>query len=95
MVRLNMKHSQFILGLIIVTLIGCTNLIDENQPDSLLEPMVFMADVEVPEDNLVSKTLLGGDVSDAFRTILWEQGDEVYVSNGDNSSKFVSVTREK
>lgn len=95
MVRLNMKHSQFILGLIIVTLIGCTNLIDENQPDSLLEPMVFMADVEVPADNLVSKTQLGGDVSDVYRTILWEQGDEVYVSNGDNSSKFVSVTREK
>lgn len=90
-----MKHSQFILGLIIVTLIGCTNLIDENQPEPLLEPMVFIADVEVPADNLVSKTLLGGDVSDAYRTILWEQGDEVYVSNGDHSSKFVSVTREK
>lgn len=89
-----MKYSQYILALLMYTLLGCVNSIEENQPE-LLESMLFTAYVETPADNPMSKTVIGGDVSDTYRTILWEQGDEVYISNGDNSSKFVSVTREK
>lgn len=78
-----------------VTLLGCTNLIDENQPTSLLEPMVFTAVVETPADSLLSKTVMGGETSDEYRAVLWEYGDEVYVSNGTDASKFVSSTKEK
>ena len=79
-----------ILFITILTLAGCQ--LEENfeQFDDNAVPMTFYAGIELPEDHVDTKTILGGSTSDKYRKVLWETDDEVYVTNETYSSKFVN-----
>ncbi len=56
-----------------------------------IEEMSFVAAIEQPKDSSATKTLLGGNTSDASRQVLWCASDEICVAAGDKSSKFVNA----
>ena len=53
--------------------------------------MSFFAGIEMPTDSSLTKTILDGSPIDTFRNVLWEYQDEVYVTNGLQSSKFINT----
>ncbi len=48
----------------------------------------FEASIEAPTDSAGTRTLLGGQTGDSNRSVLWQYGDEVYVTTGSTSAKF-------
>lgn len=54
--------------------------------------MSFYAGIEIPTDSSMTKTTLDGTPSDAFRNVLWESQDKVYVTNGASCAQFVNQT---
>ena len=92
-----MKRYKYILFTLVVTIFGCQSEIDVNDMgDNTNEnfvPMSFYAGIEIPQDSSLTKTILDGTSSDALRNLLWEYQDEVYVTNGSQSSKFTNVSQ--
>lgn len=86
--------KRFILFISILSIISCqieetTQLVNEGAI-----PMTFYAGIEMPSDEVDTKTILGGAASDPYRSILWEYNDEVYVTNETSSSKFTNKAEE-
>lgn len=86
-----MKRYKSIL-LVLFSILGCQSEIEQeiNSNENAI-PMSFYAGIEIPKDSILTKTVLGGSPSDAFRNVLWEYQDEVYVTNGSQSSKFINT----
>lgn len=89
----NMKKHRLLALILAVSSVGCQEEIEVCVGDSCdLLPMSFYACIETPKDSVSTKTILGGTPSDLYRSVLWECQDEVYVTNGTSSSKFVNTT---
>lgn len=89
-----MKQYKFIL-LIMFSVIGCQYEIEQSIDTSEnAVPMSFFAGIEIQKDSIATRTILGGTSSDSYRSVLWNYQDEVYVTNGMRSSKFVNTTEE-
>ena len=87
-----MKRYKSILFVLFSTL-ACQSEIDQNEnTNGDTKPMSFYAGIEIPKDSILTKTVLDGSPSDIFRNILWEYQDEVYVTNGSLSSKFINTS---
>lgn len=81
------------ISLVLLAILGCQSEInrDDYTNDNVI-PMSFYASIEMPQDTCLTKTVLDGVPSDAFRNVLWECQDEVYVTTGTTSTKFVNTT---
>ena len=88
-----MKRVKIVF-ITLLTIVGCQ--LEENlqQIDDNAVPMTFYAGIEVPDDQVDTKTTLGGTPSDKYRKVLWETDDEVYVTNETFSSKFVNTAED-
>ena len=87
-----MKRYKSIL-LVLFSILACQNEIDQNEnTNEKAVPMSFYAGIEIPTDPSLTKTVLDGRPSDAFRNVLWEYQDEVYVTNGTSYAKFTNQT---
>lgn len=84
-----MKRYKSIL-LVLFSILACQSEIDQNENAI---PMSFYAGIEIPKDPILTKTVLDGSPSDAFRNVLWEYQDEVYVTNGSQSAKFINTSQ--
>lgn len=91
-----MKRYRYILFILFVIL-SCQSEIDDNDlgdnTNENVVPMSFYAGIEIPQDSSSTKTILDGTPSDALRNVLWEYQDEVYVTNGFQSSKFTNTSQ--
>lgn len=79
------KYSIICLSVLLFT--ACAKdfrFVDENH----LENKIFTASIEIPADLTETKTLLGGKSADNSRSVLWQPGDEVYVTNGTSAALF-------
>ncbi len=86
-----MKRHKSIL-FILFSILACQSEIGQNEnADENAMPMSFYAGIEIPKDSSMTKTILDGSPSDALRNVLWEYQDEVYVTNGSQSSKFINT----
>ena len=87
-----MKRYKSIL-LVLFSILGCQSEIEQeiNTNENAI-PMTFYAGIEIPKDSILTKTVLDGSPSDAFRNVLWEYQDEVYVTNGSQLSKFINTS---
>ena len=74
-----------------LAIVSCQLEEDFQQIDNNAVPMTFYAGIELPEDHVETKTILGGSPSDKYRKVLWETDDEVYVTNETYSSKFINT----
>ena len=95
MVKLTvMKRYKSIL-FVMFSILGCQSEIEQDANTNVNAiPMSFYAGIEIPKDSILTKTVLDGSPSDAFRDVLWEYQDEVYVTNGTQSSKFINTSVE-
>lgn len=76
------------------SILACQSEIDQNEnTNENAIPMSFYAGIEIPKDPILTKTVLDGSPSDAFRNVLWEYQDEVYVTNGSQSAKFINTSQ--
>lgn len=88
-----MKRYKSIL-FVLFSILACQSEIDQNENTSgAAQPMSFYAGIETPKDSIFTKTVLDGSPSDAYRNVLWEYQDEVYVTNGTQSSKFINTSQ--
>ena len=88
-----MKRYKSIL-LVLFSILACQNEIDQNEnTNENAIPMSFYAGIEIPKNSSLTKTVLDGSPSDAFRNVLWEYQDEVYVTNGSQSAKFINTSQ--
>lgn len=88
-----MKRYKSIL-LVLFSILACQSEIDQNEnTNGDAKPMSFYAGIEIPKNSSLTKTVLDGSPSDAFRNILWEYQDEVYVTNGSQSAKFINTSQ--
>ena len=88
-----MKRYKSIL-LVLFSILACQSEIDQNEnTNENAIPMSFYAGIEIPKDSSLTKTVLDGSPSDAFRNVLWEYQDEVYVTNGSQSAKFINTSQ--
>lgn len=88
-----MKQYKSIL-LVLFLILGCQSEIDQNDNTKKNAiPMSFYAGIEMPTDSSLTKTVLDGYPTDAFRNVLWEYQDKVYVTNGLQSSKFINTSQ--
>lgn len=87
-----MKRYKSIL-LVLFSILACQSEINQNEnTNENVIPMSFYAGIEIPKNSSLTKTVLDGSPSDAFRDVLWEYQDEVYVTNGSQSSKFINTS---
>lgn len=87
-----MKRYKSIL-LVLFSILACQSEINQNEnTNENVIPMSFYAGIEIPQDSILTKTVLDGSPSDAFRNVLWEYQDEVYVTNGSQSSIFINTS---
>ena len=88
-----MKRYKYIL-FVLFSILACQSEIDQNEnTNENAIPMSFYAGIEIPKDPILTKTVLDGSPSDAFRNVLWEYQDEVYVTNGSQSAKFINTSQ--
>jgi len=88
-----MKRYKSIL-LFLFSILACQNEINQNEnTNENAIPMSFYAGIEIPKDSSLTKTVLAGSPADAFRNVLWEYQDEVYVTNGSQSAKFINTSQ--
>lgn len=88
-----MKQYKSIL-LVLFLILGCQREIEHNDNTKKNAiPMSFYAGIEMPTDSSLTKTVLDGYPTDAFRNVLWEYQDKVYVTNGLQSSKFINTSQ--
>lgn len=88
-----MKRYKYIL-FVLFSILACQSEIDQNEnTNENAIPMSFYAGIEIPKDPILTKTVLDGSSSDAFRNVLWEYQDEVYVTNGSQSAKFINTSQ--
>lgn len=88
-----MKRYKSIL-LVLFSILACQSEIDQNEnTNGDAKPMSFYAGIEIPKDSILTKTILDGSPSDAYRNVLWEYQDEVYITNGTQSSKFINTSQ--
>ena len=88
-----MKRYKSIL-LVLFSILACQSEINQNEnTNENAIPMSFYAGIEIPKNSSLTKTVLDGSPSDAFRNILWEYQDEVYVTNGSQSAKFINTSQ--
>lgn len=88
-----MKRYKSIL-LVLFSILACQSEINQNEnTNENAIPMSFYAGIEIPKDSSLTKTVLAGSPADAFRNVLWEYQDEVYVTNGSQSAKFINTSQ--
>lgn len=88
-----MKQYKSIL-LVLFLILGCQSEIEQNDnTNKNAIPLSFYAGIEMPTDSSLTKTILDGSPIDEFRNLLWEYQDEVYVTNGLQSSKFINTSQ--
>lgn len=88
-----MKRYKSVL-LVLFSTLACQSEIEKNDnTNENVIPMSFYAGIEMPKDSSLTKTLLDGSPVDAFRNVLWEYQDDVYVTNGLQSSKFINTSQ--
>lgn len=88
-----MKKYKILLLLSAVSFAGCQEEMEQNVGENgNAIPMSFYAGIEIPKDSISTRTVLGGASSDSYRNVLWKYQDDVYVTNGASSSKFVNTT---
>ena len=88
-----MKRYKSIL-LVLFSILACQSEINQNEnTNENAIPMSFYAGIEIPKNSSLTKTVLDGSPSDAFRNVLWEYQDEVYVTNGSQSAKFINTSQ--
>lgn len=88
-----MKRYKSIL-LFLFSILACQSEINQNEnTNENAIPMSFYAGIEIPKNSSLTKTVLDGSPSDAFRNVLWEYQDEVYVTNGSQSAKFINTSQ--
>ena len=88
-----MKKYNVLALFTVVFLVACHGELErniENRDDMI--PMSFYANIETPKDSISTRTVLGGESFDSYRNVLWEYQDEIFVTNGSVSSRFVNVT---
>lgn len=78
-----------LLSVILLALVGCQKVEDSNNESKL---MSFIAEIEVPTEDLATRTILGGLTTDANRSVLWEFNDQICVANGTSYAKFTNQT---
>ena len=88
-----MKRYKSIL-LVLFSILACQSEINQNEnTNENAISMSFYAGIEIPKNSSLTKTVLDGSPSDAFRNVLWEYQDEVYVTNGSQSAKFINTSQ--
>lgn len=88
-----MKRYKSII-LVLFSILACQSEINQNEnTNENAIPMSFYAGIEIPKDSSLTKTVLAGSPADAFRNVLWEYQDEVYVTNGSQSAKFINTSQ--
>lgn len=88
-----MKRYKSIL-LVLFSILACQSEINQNEnTNENTIPMSFYAGIEIPKNSSLTKTVLDGSPSDAYRNVLWEYQDEVYVTNGSQSAKFINTSQ--
>ena len=94
MVKENLMKRYNSIFLVLFSILACQSEIDQNEnTNENAIPMSFYAGIEIPKDPILTKTVLDGSPSDAFRNVLWEYQDEVYVTNGSQSAKFINTSQ--
>lgn len=95
-VVMDMKKYNVLALFTVVFLVACHGELERNIEDrDDMIPMSFYANIETPKDSISTRTVLGGESSDSYRNVLWEYQDEIFVTNGAVSSRFVNVTEGK
>lgn len=90
-----MKRYKSIL-LVLFSILSCQTEIEqhENNSENVI-PMSFYAGIEMSDDIADNtKTILDGSSADEIRSIMWQPDDNVYVTNGNSSSKFINTQDE-
>ena len=77
-----------LLALLLLLAISCTDEYGRLGVDGSAIDRTFEASIEAPTDSAGTRTLLGGQAGDSNRSVLWQQGDEVYVTTGSTSARF-------
>lgn len=94
MVKENVMKRYKSIFLVLFSILACQSEIDQNEnTNGGAKPMSFYAGIEIPKDSILTKTILDGSPSDAYRNVLWEYQDEVYVTNGSKSAKFINTSQ--
>lgn len=93
-VVMDMKKYNVLALFTVVFLVACHGELEREERDDMI-PMSFYANIETPKDSISTRTVLGGESSDSYRNVLWEYQDEIFVTNGAVSSRFVNVTEGK
>ena len=93
-VVMDMKKYNVLALFTVVFLVACHGELEREDRDDMI-PMSFYANIETPKDSISTRTVLGGESSDSYRNVLWEYQDEIFVTNGAVSSRFVNVTEGK
>ena len=89
-----MNRIKLLSLLTVLFVTSCQDIYKEIfNPEGKVVPMSFYAGIETSADSVKTKTVLDGNPSDQFRSVLWEYQDEVYVTNGYSSSKFINTTQ--
>ena len=88
-----MKRVKIIF-IAMLTIVSCQLEEEFQQFDDNAVHMTFYAGIELPDDEVETKTILGGTASDEYRKVLWESDDEVYVTNETYAAKFVNTSEE-
>ena len=71
-----MKQYKSIL-LVLFSILACQSEINQNEnTNENAIPMSFYAGIEIPKNSSLTKTVLDGSPSDAFRNVLWEYQDD-------------------
>ena len=94
MVKENIMKQYKSILLVLFSILACQSEINQNEnTNENAIPMSFYAGIEIPKNSSLTKTVLDGSPSDAFRNVLWEYQDEVYVTNGSQSAKFINTSQ--
>lgn len=94
MVKENVMKRYKSIFLVLFSILACQSEIDQNEnTNGGAKPMSFYAGIEILKDSILTKTILDGSPSDAYRNVQWEYQDEVYVTNGTQSSKFINTSQ--
>jgi hypothetical protein len=84
-----MRKSIFYLALMALMAVGCQQELEQDNPSGTLSKVMFTA---VTESSADVKTSLNPDSDkEKVYNIHWSAGDEVLVSDGSVSAKFVTV----